>query len=121
MRKQAGMTFIGIMLLAAVGGFLAYAGLRVAPMYIEFYTIENTLQSVVDEAKVEKLSPLEMRTRFDKVLDVNSITIVTARDLDIQPGPAGTTLSVSYSKCAPLVHRLKICGDFEATRSYQPE
>ena len=121
MRKQTGMTFIGIMLLAALGGFLAYAGLRVVPMYIEFYTIENALQSVVDEAKVEKLSSQEMRTRFDKVLDVNSITTVTARDLSIEPGPRGTTLSVSYAKCAPLVDRLKICADFEAKRSYQPE
>ncbi len=120
MRRQAGMTLIGMMMLAAVGGFLAYAALRVAPLYIEYYTVESALQSVAEEARMEKLSSPEVRTRFDKVLDVNGITVVSARDLVIEPGPTGTTLSVSYSKCAPLVHRLKICGDFEARRSYQP-
>lgn len=118
-KKETGITFLGILFLLVLGGLLAYVAMRVAPMYIEFWTIEKTLQDLADKAKVENYTAAEMRKSFDKILDVNSITIVNSRDLSIETGKEGTTLSVSYTKCAPLIDRLEICGNFEPTITFQ--
>ena len=117
-KKQVGMSFLGMLLLLAVGGLLAYTAMRVAPMYMEFWTIESTLKNVAERAQVEKLGNADIRKSFDKVLDVNTIDVVSSRDLRIEVGPEGTTLSASYSKCVPFVDRLDLCGNFEAKLTY---
>lgn len=113
-KKEAGMSFLGMLLLLAVGGLLAYTAMRVAPMYMEFWTIESTLKSVAEKARIEQFSNAEIRKSFDKILDVNTIDVVSSRDLRIDVGPEGTTLSTRYSKCVPFVDRLDLCGNFEA-------
>lgn len=118
--KQTGTTFLSILFLLVLGGLMAYVAMRVAPMYMEFWTIESTLKSVAEKAKVENFSHAEMRKSFDQILNVNSIDIVSSRDLQIDTGKEGTTLSTRYSKCAPLVDRLEICGNFEPSVTFQP-
>ena len=48
--KQKGMTMIGWMLSLAIVGFLALFGLRLAPLYIDYFSLRDMIDDISKEA-----------------------------------------------------------------------
>ena len=44
--RQRGMTVIGMLLLIIVIAFIALIGMKVVPMYIQYYSIKSTVESL---------------------------------------------------------------------------
>ena len=43
---QQGMTLIGFLIVLAVAGFGAYVGMKLFPMYQEFYSVKSSLKGL---------------------------------------------------------------------------
>ena len=45
-RKQSGMTMLGFLITLSVIMFFLYVGMKVVPMYIEFYSVKKAIASI---------------------------------------------------------------------------
>lgn len=74
-RKQRGLTLISFGIVLAVGLFVAYTGMKLIPIYLEYHALLNALQLVqADPASVD-MPPAKIRNRI-----INSLWVSYASD-----------------------------------------
>ena len=52
-RKQSGMTMLGFLITLAVVMFFLYCGMKIVPMYTEFYSVKKALASIANEQNAQ--------------------------------------------------------------------
>lgn len=116
MRKQHGMTFIGLVLMIAGLVFIAVIGMKLVPAYIEFMSVKNAIKKIGNEASLAEMSPKDIATEFDKSASIDYITVVKGSDLVIEKGESGkSVVSVDYQQVIPLVANVSALLDFSAS------
>ena len=93
-RRQSGMTFIGILFVAGLVAVTVAIGLQVFPTYTEF----RTVQKAVNKAAVEGTSVPEVRKVFDRAAEIDYITSVTGKDLDVTKINDKIVVSFAYER-----------------------
>lgn len=107
-----GITFIGFLIVLAIVGFFAYIGMRIGPMYLEYYAIVRSMELVRQEPGSYNKSLAEIRSdlqiKFDiQYVELESTAITISRD------GGGTTLRVAYQKEVPFAYNISILGKFD--------
>lgn len=87
--QQRGMTVIGMLLLLIVIAFVALIAMKVVPMYIEFYTIKSTIESLRKEPQLAQMSMQDIHSAIQRRFDIGYVDRVNARDLKIKNDPSG--------------------------------
>jgi len=64
--RQRGITFIGMLCIFVLVGAIAYAGILLVPVYLNYYKIVRSLQSVSSEFKNDNPDPGRIRVALDK-------------------------------------------------------
>lgn len=113
--KQAGMTFIGLVLVIAAVIFLAIIGMKVVPAYIEFSSVKNAIKYVANETGFATMSKKEIMTAFDKSASTGYITVIKGSDLIIEKDATGNVVTAEYPVTLPIVANASILLDFHAT------
>ncbi len=54
---QDGMTLIGFLIVLAVAGLGAYIGMKLFPMYQEFYSVKSSLKGLSNESGIAGQTP----------------------------------------------------------------
>ncbi len=85
--RQRGMTFIGILVLIIVVGGWVYAGIRLAPKYLEYMRVAATLEKVRDEFDSNPGSTeFMLRKSVERHFDIEMVEVITAEDIEITQG-----------------------------------
>ena len=71
-KNQAGLTAIGLILILIPVGLAVYIVLRVAPVYIEAFSVGDVINSLKKELDVKEKSRDEIYTMLKKRLDDNN-------------------------------------------------
>ena len=114
--RQSGISFIGFVFVAAVVLGLALLGFRVAPSYIEYFTIEKILHQMTAEG-TEGLTLTEARRSFDRKASADYIESVSPSDLELTKQGNVITLSVSWTQTLHLFGNVSLLLDFTASAS----
>jgi hypothetical protein len=88
--KQRGISFIGLIF---VGGVLAMSGVvaaQVFPTVLEFMAVQKAVQRAAAGQSV-----VEVRSIFDKQTEVDAITSINGKDLEV--GKQGDKVVVSFA------------------------
>lgn len=115
MTKQGGFSLLGMIGWVITVIFVGILAMRVVPSYLEYFTLKKIVTEVANTAASDSATDADIRSTFEKRLDVNNITRVTPRDLVIERGPQGTVLKLAYAVRQPLAGAASLCLDFEAT------
>ncbi|MEW8015220.1 MAG: DUF4845 domain-containing protein [Candidatus Sedimenticola endophacoides] len=97
MRKQAGMTGIGWLLVLFVIGFFVMLLLRIGPIYLENYSIKGVLESLETEPLITRKSKVEIKGMIMKRMRINGVYDFDPKSLDIVRSPGLVTVSIDYS------------------------
>jgi len=101
MRRQRGMSLIGLMAWAIIIGFIGYVAVRVLPTMNEYFTIQRAVNRVADEAPP---TVGEVRKAFDKQKDIEySISSISGKDLEVTKENEKLVIRFAYDKEIPLV------------------
>jgi Tfp pilus assembly major pilin PilA len=114
MRKQKGMTLIGMLFIAVIIGFTAIIGMKLFPAYLEFFQIKKNLKSIKNQGGPE-MTVKDAKLAFEKRAAIDDIKSITANDLEIKGTGADMTIEASYSLKVPLVYNVSACLDFSAS------
>ena len=116
-RKQGGITLIGFIIVAAVVGFFVYIGIKLFPMYSEYYSVKSALKGLSAEAGVANYEPAKIRDLFFRRLYVSDAQNVKQDNVKIQRVDSGWQVDVQYEVRKPLVANLDVVGKFHATQN----
>jgi len=96
---QRGIGLLGLLFVIFVIGFVALLAMRVAPSAIEYQAV---LKAV--ERSKSQPTPAAVRSAFDRAAQIDDITSITGKDLEIVPNPnaPGFDVSFAYRKELPL-------------------
>jgi hypothetical protein len=99
LRRQAGASIITVIFILAVLGVVGAIGLQIFPGLLEY----QAAVKAINKAKQEGGSVAQVRSTFDKMAEVNSISTITGKDLTITKNGDDTVVSFSYEKEYHLV------------------
>ena len=116
-RKQGGITLIGFVIVAAVVGFFIFIGIKLFPMYSEYYAVKSALKGLSTEVGVANYDPNKILSLFFRRLYVSYSENVEQDDVKIQRIDGGWQVDVNYEVRKPLVANLDVVGKFHATQN----
>ena len=116
-RTQQGMTLLGFIIGLAVAGVFIYCGMKVVPMYIEFFAVKKALAATANDSGQSASNPKALRDAFLKRLSVDYSDNVKPTDVRVQRTGQGAQLVVKYEVRRPLIANLDIVGKFEAAET----
>lgn len=112
-QRQRGLTIIGFVLVAVVVGIFVVVGARMVPAYIEYYSVQKSIEKSLYDAR-DPGSIGEVRRTFEKYLATDYIESVRPSDLEMTKEGNQTTVSVAWTRILPLVANVSLYIEFEA-------
>ena len=77
------MTTLGFMIIAVIVGLIAFAGIRLTPVYLNYMKVSGVLEGVFQEFDGQNPSRGAIRTSIARRFDVESVSVINARDISI--------------------------------------
>ena len=106
---QRGISFIGMLFVAAVVGCLLIVGAQVVPTLIEFQAITKAASKAAIGSTVS-----EVRSLFDKAAQIDDIRSISGKDLDVTKVGDEIVVSFAYTReialAGPAYLLLKYAG-----------
>lgn len=109
---QAGLTFIGLMLILIPIGLILYVGMRAAPAYIEAWSVGDVVHSLRKEFDLKEKSKDEIANMIRKRLEVNDIQSVQRDDVKIVKTANEVSVTVDYEVRVPLFANVALALTF---------
>ncbi len=119
-KQQRGATFVSWLVAAAIFIFLAITGIKLAPVYIEYYTIKGMVDEFARKPETKRANKRMLRSAIDKRLNINSLDKhLSAKNFQIENigGSKRRQIRVQYEVRKPWFANL----DFIATFDYNKE
>lgn len=112
--KQQGMTLMGFVMVLMVVGFFAFVGIKLFPVYSEYYSVTADMKGVANEPGVAQMSPAEVRDKLFRRFYISYVTSVKAENVKITRNN-GYNLRVAYEVRSPLIYNLDFVAKFDKT------
>ena len=112
-KRQAGITTLGLVILAAFVGLFAFAGIRLSPVYLNYMKIVGVVDGVRDEFDGTGASRAQIRSSISRRFDIESVGIITAKDVKVLKVDGGHEVAATYSHKAPFIANISFVVDFD--------
>lgn len=91
--RQSGISFIGLLFVVGVLACLGVVGAQVFPTVVEYQAILKAAKKSSQGASVA-----EVRQIFEKAADIDNITSIRAKDLEVAKEGDNVVVSFAYNK-----------------------
>jgi len=101
--RQRGITFIGLVILAVLVGIVAFAGMKVTPMYINNMRLSRVLESTAAELNQQGgASNQSIQYALAKRFSIEDVTLPKDA-IKIAPSKNGWSVRIQYENRAPYI------------------
>ena len=108
--RQRGISFIGFIIVLAVGGFFLYLGMKIGPSYLEFWSMRNAVDKVAAEAPSADIGAL--RTAMDRQMTIDYAESYRPQFIRVQRNGDQFLLVLNYEIRKPLIYNLDFVAKF---------
>ena len=115
-RKQSGLSLVGFLVVLAVVGFAAYVGMKLFPMYQEYYSVQSAMKGLANEPGVADMDPAKVQDLFFRRLYINYSENVKPQNVKFERMEGGWKMRVNYEVRRPLVGNLDVVGKFDVSQ-----
>ena len=112
-KRQAGITTLGLVILVAFVGLFAFAGIRLAPVYLNYMKIVGVVNGVRDEFDSNNATRAQIRSSISRRFDIESVDIIRAKDVKVVKVDGGHEVAAAYSHKAPFIANISFVVDFD--------
>jgi hypothetical protein len=113
LKNQRGVTFLGWLLLLIPVGVIVYAGIRITPIYLNYFHVVKALQQQAAESKGDgTINPAEIRSSLEKRFDIEYVTNPAAKDIDVHRDGDHWVAVANYEEVAPLFGNVSLLAQF---------
>lgn len=114
-KRQAGMTALGLIILVVFVGIFGFAFLRLTPIYLNYMKIVGVIDGVFEEFDGQGPTSGAIKTSIRRRFDVESVGIITARDVVVTAVDGGLSVSAVYVHTSPFISNISFTVDFDKT------
>lgn len=107
------MTTLGLIILVVFIGLFFFAGIRLTPVYLNYFKIVGVVDGVSKEFDGTGASRSEIRTSLSRRFDIESVGVISAKDVKVTPKDGGFEVSATYSHKAPFISNVNFIVDFD--------
>lgn len=115
-RNQKGLSLVGFILVLGVVGVFLYMGMKLVPMYTEYFAVKKSLEGLAREPGMADNDPAKIKDLFFRRMDINYSENVKPENVSIKRKDAGWTVTVDYEVRRPLIANLDVVGRFNAEK-----
>ncbi len=115
-RTQRGMTLISFIVVLAVVGVFIFMGMKLIPMYSEYYSLKQALAGLAKEPGITENDPAKIKDLLFRRLDISYVESIKPADVKIVRKDAGYLMTVDYEVRKPLISNIDVVGRFDATQ-----
>jgi|SRR5580692_4167101 hypothetical protein len=115
-RRQRGITLIGWVILLVPVAILAYVGIRLVPIYLNYMRVAHSVEQTASEMKTDEgttLTPVLIRATLGKHFDIESITFPDVKDVSITRDGSSWLIEAKFEDTAPLFGNISMVVDFD--------
>lgn len=116
-RTQSGMTLIGFVIVLAVVGLFAYVGMKLIPMYSEYYAVKQALKGLSEEPGIADQDPGKIQDLFFRRLYISYAEDVKPEHVKIKRIDSGWQMDVNYEVRKPVIYNLDVVGKFATSEN----
>ena len=114
-QTQQGITMLGFLMTLCLAIFFAYVGMKIVPMYIEYYSVQQALKGLADDPELAGASKDKIRQLYQRRLEMSYADHVKKMDvLKFESGDGGLKMIVDYERRETLMANLDVVGKFHA-------
>ena len=112
-KRQAGITTVGLIILASFVGLFAFAGIRLTPVYLNYMKVVGVVDGVREEFDGTGASRAQIRSSISRRFDIESVGMITAKDVKVLKVDGGHEVAATYSHKAPFIANVSFVVDFD--------
>lgn len=112
-RKQNGLTLISFLIVLSIIIFFSYMGMKIGPIYLEYYSVVTAMNGIAKERGSARYSPFDLKVKMLDRMNL-SFTDQNVKDENIRViRRNGVNLRVTYEVRKPLVGNLDVVASFD--------
>lgn len=112
-RREAGMTTLGMIILVSFVGLFAFAFIRLVPVYLNYVKISGVIDGVHEEFDGKSPTRTEIRSSIQRRFDVESVGVITYRDVTVTSVDGGYEVRADYDHTAPFIANVSFTVHFD--------
>ncbi len=113
-QRQRGITLIGLIIVLTVVGFFAFIGIKLFPVYQEYFSVVQAMKNVAAQPGVSRQEPRQVQEMLIKRMYVSYVESVNKSHIRVTRG-GKPTLNVRYEVRRPLMGNLDFVAKFDET------
>lgn len=113
MRRQSGMTTLGMIILVAFVGIFAFAAIRLTPVYLNYMKVASVVSGVYEEYDGTNPTRAAIRQSIARRFDIDSVAVIRAKDVEVKTVAGGYEVAAVYSHKAPFIANISFVIDFD--------
>lgn len=114
LKRQAGVTFIGWIVLLIPVAIVLYMAIRVVPIYLNHMKVASAMSQAADESRGEtNVSPQAVRRSIERRLDIEGVAYPTMQDITVARDGDNWVIEVAYDQVAPLFGDINLLVAFD--------
>jgi len=115
-KGQGGMTVLGMLMLAAVIGFFGLIVMKLVPMYVESFKVDQALESMAKDTGIITSTKHEIRRKFIRRMDIEDVDRFDQRNIreymTIEKSGNSVRIVIEYQGSTELFGNLSLVADF---------
>ena len=115
MRRERGITMIGWLVLLIPWAICLYAGMRLAPVYLNYMKVSHTLDEVHRQFRAGGASVFKIQTAISRHFEIDEVNYPSVQDITIRRASAGWRVQAAYYDNAPLFAGISLQLKFDKT------
>jgi len=100
--RQAGVTALGWVLLLTPLAIVVYAGIRLAPVYLNYLKVVRAIESTASEVKAGSTDVATIRALIDRHFEIDMVEFPTVDNMKITRDGGSWVIESAYDDEAPL-------------------
>jgi len=115
-RRQGGITLMSFLVVLAVVGFAAYLGMKLFPMYQEYYSVRTSAKGLASEPGVGDMDPSKIQDLLFRRLEINYSENVKPGNVKFDRIEGGWNMKINYEVRRPMIGNLDVVGKFDISQ-----
>lgn len=114
-REQRGITLMSFLMVLVLVGFFALIGMKLFPMYSEYYNLKGVMKDFAAQANAASMTPAQIESDLFRRFNIAYVESVKRENIKIVRTGRTAQLNIAYEVRTPLIGNLDAVGKFDYT------
>ncbi len=113
LRREEGMTTVGMITLVAFIGLFAFAAIRLTPVYLNYMKVAGVVEGAHAEFDGRNPTRSAIRNSIARRFDIESVAEITAREVTVTSVDGGFEVRAQYDHVSPFISNVSFSVHFD--------